>query len=70
MADAFKKGEKVQWDSSTGLVCGTVLRKLTRPTEIKGLYIQASENNPQYLVQSDHSGTEVAHRPETLRKLH
>lgn len=70
MADAFKKGDKVQWDSAAGLVSGTVLRKLTRPTEIKGQHVAASDNNPQYLVQSDHTGSEAAHKPDVLRKLH
>ncbi|TFV94908.1 DUF2945 domain-containing protein [Oxalobacteraceae bacterium OM1] len=70
MADAFKKGDKVQWESPQGLVCGTVLRKLTHPTDVKGHHVAASENNPQYLVQSDHTGSEAAHKPEALRKLH
>ena len=64
----FKVGDKVTWDSAQGEVHGTVKKKLTAPMEIKGHHVAASEDNPEYLVESDKTGAEAAHKPSELRK--
>jgi len=64
----FKKGDKVTWNSSQGEVTGTVERKLTKATRIKQHDVAASPDNPEYLVRSDKTGAEAAHKPEALRK--
>jgi hypothetical protein len=64
----FSKGDEVEWDHSQGTTHGTVKRKLTGETEVKGHTAKASRDDPQYLVESDKTGTEAAHRPEELRK--
>lgn len=69
MATTFKKGDKVQWHASQGVVSGTVKRKLTSPTNIKGHHVAASPEEPQYLVESDGTGAEAAHKPEALTRL-
>ncbi|MFN8492779.1 MAG: DUF2945 domain-containing protein [Caldilineaceae bacterium] len=43
-------------------------QKLTSPIDIKGHHVAASAENPQYLVVSDSSGEETAHKPEALAK--
>ena len=63
----FKKGDKVEWETSQGTTSGTVIKKLTEATEIKGHHVAASEENPQYLVESDKTGAEAAHKPEALK---
>jgi hypothetical protein len=68
MADQFKKGDKVEWESSQGTIEGTVEKKLTQPTDIKGHHVAASKEEPQYLVKSDKTGKEAAHKPESLTK--
>ena len=69
MADKdLKPGDKVAWDTSQGETHGTVERKLTEETQIKGHTAKASKDDPQYLVKSDKSGAEAAHRPEELRE--
>ncbi|MFC5481201.1 DUF2945 domain-containing protein [Massilia suwonensis] len=68
MANAFKAGDKVQWHSSQGMVTGTVKKKLTEPTDIKGHHVAASKENPEYLVVSDKTGAEAAHKPDALSK--
>jgi uncharacterized protein YijF (DUF1287 family) len=70
MSESFKKGDKVQWKSAQGTVHGTVIRKLTEPTDIKGHHVNASSDDPQYLVSSDKTGAEAAHKPDALKKLH
>jgi uncharacterized protein YijF (DUF1287 family) len=68
MSTAFKAGDKVSWKSSQGVVHGTVKKKLTAPTDIKGHHVAASPEHPEYLVVSDHTGAEAAHKPEALSK--
>lgn len=66
MSTEFSKGDKVQWESSQGTIEGTVEKKLTEPTDIKKHHVDASKENPQYLVKSDKTGKEAAHKPESL----
>ncbi len=69
MTDTFKAGDKVEWKSAQGVVRGTVKKKLTSPTEIKGHHVAASSAHPEYLVVSDKTGAEAAHKAEALKKL-
>jgi hypothetical protein len=68
MTATFKVGDKVQWHSSQGTIHGTVKKKLTAPVEIKGHHVAASPENPEYLVVSDKTGAEAAHKPDALKK--
>jgi len=65
--EELKKGDKVEWKSQ-GKTTGEV-KKLTSPTDIKGHHVAASEDNPEYLVESDKTGKEAAHKPDALKKL-
>lgn len=69
MVEELKTGDKVEWETSQGKTTGTVKRKLTEPTDIKEHHVAASEDNPEYLVESDKSGKEAAHKPEALKKF-
>lgn len=69
MTDKFKKGDKVEWETSQGKTEGTIKEKLTSPTDIKGHHVAASKENPEYLVESDKTGKEAAHKPESLKKI-
>ncbi len=66
--DEFKPGDIVEWDHSQGTSQGRVIRKLTKPTHIKDHQVAASEDNPEYLVESDKTGARAAHKPSELRK--
>ena len=68
MTQAFKAGDKVEWKSSQDTVTGKVKKKLTTPTDIKGHHVAASKDNPEYLVASDKTGAEAAHKPGSLKK--
>jgi len=65
---SFKAGDKVTWDSSQGEIEGTVEKKLTHPMKIKTHVVKANEENPEYLVKSDKTGAEAAHKPEELKR--
>lgn len=69
MTEQFKKGDRVQWNTSQGETEGVVEKQLTDPTQIKGHTVKASKDNPEYLVKSDKTGKEAAHKPESLEKL-
>jgi len=69
VADQFKKGDKVEWSTSQGKTTGEVKKKLTSPTDIKGHHVAASEDNPEYLVESDKTGKQAAHKPDSLKKV-
>jgi len=67
--EEFKQGEKVEWNTLQGKTRGTVKKKLTSRTEVGGQTIAASEEDPRYLVQSEKSGKEAAHKPDALEKV-
>lgn len=69
MSEKFKKGDRVRWNTSSGETEGEVKEKLTRETQIKGHHVKASDENPQYLVESNKTGKEAAHKPESLEKV-
>lgn len=64
----LKQGDKVEWNTSQGKTSGEVQKRVTSKTKIKGHEVKASEDNPQYVVESDKSGEKAAHKPESLRK--
>jgi hypothetical protein len=68
MSESLKKGDHVEWKTPQGKTSGTVKKKLTSSTDIKGHHVAASKENPEYLVESDKSGKEAAHKPESLKK--
>ena len=69
MAENLKKGDSVEWETSQGKTTGTVKKKLTSETQIKNHKVAASKENPEYLVETDESGKEAAHKPESLKKI-
>ena len=68
MADEFHAGQRVSWQSSGGTSHGKIVRKLTSRMKIKDHEVAASEDEPQYLVETD-EGAQAAHKPEALRAL-
>ena len=68
MAEKLKTGDKVEWETSQGKTSGTVKKKLTKPVDIKNHHVAASADNPEYLVESEKSGKEAAHKPAALKK--
>jgi hypothetical protein len=68
MAKDLKAGDKVEWDSSGGHSIGKVVKKQITATQIKGHKVAASKDNPQYIVKSNKSGKEAAHKPTELKK--
>jgi hypothetical protein len=68
VAQEFRQGDTVEWNTPQGKTRGTV-KKLTSDTEVGGQRITASEDDPRYLVESEKSGKEAAHKPDALNKV-
>ncbi|MDT7951970.1 MAG: DUF2945 domain-containing protein [Acetobacteraceae bacterium] len=63
-----KAGDKVKWNTSGGETHGTVEKKVTSETKIKGHVAEATKEDPQFVVKSDKSGKKAVHKPEALSK--
>lgn len=69
MAQTLHVGDHVEWHSSGKTVRGKIIRKLTEACDIAGHHVAASPDNPEYLVESEASGKQAAHKPEALKKI-
>ncbi len=65
----FRQGDKVEWNTPQGKTRGTVKMKLTSQTRVGGQKVNASEDDPRYLVESEKSGKEAAHKPDALSRV-
>jgi hypothetical protein len=68
MSKDLKKGDEVTWGSSQGKTEGTVEKKVTSETKIKGHTAKATKEDPQYVVKSAKTGAEAVHKPEDITK--
>ncbi|MFF1919814.1 DUF2945 domain-containing protein [Streptomyces sp. NPDC058221] len=70
MADdnELEKGEQVSWSSHGHSASGKVEKKITKRAEVAGRTVDASEDEPQYEVESDKSGRRAVHKPTALRR--
>ena len=73
MSDEFKKGDRVKWNTPQGETTGTVKKKLTSDARVgndgqKGTKVSASKDDPRYVVESEKSGKQAAHKPDALKK--
>jgi hypothetical protein len=69
LAQEFEKGDRVEWNTPQGKTRGTVKEMFTSYTEVGGQKVTASEDDPRYLVESEKSGKEAAHKPDALEKV-
>ena len=63
-----KEGDKVKWDYAGNEIKGTVEKKVTSETKIKGHVAKATKDDPQFVVKSDKTGKDAIHKPEELKK--
>lgn len=69
MAKDLKPGDHVSWNTSRGETEGTVVKKVTSETKVKGHVAKATPEHPEYVVESDKSGKQAVHKPESLHKI-
>ena len=66
MNKSLKPGTEVTWESAQGKTHGTVEKKVTSTTRVKGHVAKATKDEPQYLVKSAKTGAKAVHKPEGL----
>lgn len=69
MAESFKVGDHVEWNSEAGHVRGTIKKKVTSEIEFKGYTVHASKTEPQYLIKSDTTEHLAMHKGSALKKI-
>jgi hypothetical protein len=69
MAKDLSKGDRVSWNTSQGRTRGTVEEKRTKDFTFAGQEFTASADEPAYIVKSEKTGAEAAHKGSALRKL-
>jgi Hypervirulence associated proteins TUDOR domain len=68
VAQEFTQGDRVKWNTPQDETYGKVKKKLTSTTEVGGQKVNASEDDPRYLIESEKSSNEAAHKPDSLSK--
>lgn len=68
MANSFKVGDHVTWNSEAGHVSGTIQKIHTRDFDYKGHTHHASADDPQYEIKSDKTDHVAAHKASALTK--
>ena len=73
MADDIKRGDNVEWNTPQGTTEGKVVEKVTEERRIgnkgqKGTKVKGSKDDPRYVVESERSGKQAAHKPSALKK--
>lgn len=69
MANTFKRGDHVEWNSEAGRVRGVILRKIVSNLTVKGYVHHASPEEPQYIIQSDRTDHQAIHKGSALRRI-
>ncbi len=69
MAQDFKFGDHVSWNSEAGRVRGTIKKKVTSEITFKGYQHHASKEEPQYIIKSDTTDHIAIHKGSALKKL-
>jgi uncharacterized protein YeaO (DUF488 family) len=70
MTAKFKVGDRVTWNSEAGHVSGTIIKVHTRDVNYKGYTHHASEDDPQYEIQSSKTDHIALHKGSALAKQH
>jgi len=69
MRGQFKIGDHVSWNSEAGRVSGTIRKKIIKSITFKGYTVQASREEPQYLIKSNKTDHLAMHKGTALRKM-
>lgn len=70
MANTFKVGDQVEWNSEVGRVQGTIKKKITSHIKFKGYTVHASKEEPQYLIKSNTTDHLAMHKGSALKKIY
>lgn len=69
MAKELSTGDRVSWGTPQGRTRGTVVDRKTSGFDFAGQHFTATSDDPAYIVESEKSGKQAAHKRSALRKL-
>jgi hypothetical protein len=69
MANRFKVGDHVSWNSEAGRVSGKIIKVHTKDVLYKGYTHHASDDEPQYEIKSDKTDHIAMHKGTALKKI-
>jgi len=69
MTKRFKVGDHVTWNSEAGHVRGRIIKVHTTDVDYKGYIHHASEDEPQYEIQSDRTDHIAMHKGVALKRI-
>jgi len=69
MAERFKVGDHVTWNSEAGHVSGKIIKVHTANTDYKGYTHHATEADPQYEIKSDKTDHIAMHKGTALKRV-
>lgn len=69
MAKDLSKGDHVSWNTPQGRTRGEIVDTREKDFTFDGQHFTASSDEPAYIVTSDKSGNQAAHKGSALRKL-
>jgi Hypervirulence associated proteins TUDOR domain len=64
---SYAKGDKVSWNTSQGETHGRVTEKRTSDFTFAGQKFRPTDEDPYYIVESDKTGAQAAHKESALR---
>jgi Hypervirulence associated proteins TUDOR domain len=65
---AISKGDTVSWNTSQGRTSGKAKEKKTSDFTFAGQDFKPTDGDPYWIVESEKSGSEAAHKESALRK--
>jgi hypothetical protein len=68
MTKAFRRGDRVEWNSEAGRVRGVILKKVVTNTRFKGYVHHASKAEPQYVIKSLKTDHVAMHKGTALKR--
>ncbi len=66
---AIEVGSRVSWNTEQGRTRGRVVERRTSDFTLVGHHFTASEDDPKFVVESERTGRQAAHKPSALREL-
>lgn len=65
----LRTGTRVRWNTPQGETTGHIVEVATRRTHVSGQTLDASEDDPRFIVESDKTGSRAGHTAEALTPI-
>jgi hypothetical protein len=69
MTKDLSAGDRVSWNTPQGRTTGKVVERKTKDFTLAGQHFTASSDDPAFIVESEKSGKQAAHKGSALNKL-